>query len=145
VSSVHECSVVELPYTPSSAGCVTTVEAGQLVPFEIARIYYLYDVPEGAIRGGHAHKELQQLIVAAAGSFEVRLDDGIDSRVVKLDRPNVALRVPRLVWRDLLGFSSGAVCLVLASLPYDEADYIRDYADFIDHSKSDRENPISGS
>jgi WxcM-like protein len=145
VSSVRECCIVELPHAAAFAGYITTVEAGRHVPFEIARVYYLYDMPEGAIRGGHAHKQLQQLIVAATGSFEVRLDDGVESRLFKLDRPDVALRVPRLVWRDLLSFSLGAVCLVLASLPYDETDYIRDYADFVRYAQSNRENSISGS
>jgi len=101
------------------------------VPFAIKRVYYLYDVPGGADRGGHAHRGLQQLIVAASGSFAVTLDDGSSRRTVALNRSYYGLYMPNLIWRELTDFCSGAVCLVFASLPYDEGDYIRDYDEFL--------------
>lgn len=127
---VDDCRLVDLSRILHPQGSVTPVEGGVHVPFEIARVYYLYDVPGGASRGGHAHRELQQLIVAALGSFDVVLDDGRRSRTVSLNRAYVGLYMPRLIWRDLVNFSSGAICLVLASLPFDEHDYLRDYSDF---------------
>jgi hypothetical protein len=123
--------MVDLRRIARREGQITPVEGGSDVPFDIARVYYLYDIPGGESRGGHAHRELRQLIVSVMGSFDVRLDDGHDERVVTLNRAYRGLLVPRLIWRDLLNFSSGAVCLVLASLPYDEADYIRDYQTFL--------------
>ncbi len=128
--SVDDCRLVDLSRILHPQGSVTPVEGGVHVPFEIARVYYLYDVPGGASRGGHAHRELQQLIVAALGSFDVVLDDGRRSRTVSLNRAYIGLYMPRLIWRDLVNFSSGAICLVLASLPFDEHDYMRDYSDF---------------
>ena len=98
--------------------------------FNIRRIYYLYDIPGGESRGGHAHKELYQLIVSASGSFEVLLDDGINKKIVRLNRPNFGLLVVPGIWRELFEFSSGAICMVLASHKYDEADYIREYKSF---------------
>lgn len=128
--SVDDCRLVDLSRILRPQGSVTPVEGGVHIPFEIARVYYLYDVPGGASRGGHAHRELQQLIVAALGSFDVVLDDGRRSRTISLNRAYVGLYMPRLIWRDLVNFSSGAICLVLASLPFDEHDYMRDYSDF---------------
>lgn len=111
----------------SDADASTTSVTGHLdVPFGVERIYYLFDVPPATARGSHAHKELEQLIVAVAGSFDVRLNDGATDRIVTLDRPDVGLLMPHMLWRDLERFTPGAVCLVLASLPYDEADYIRE-------------------
>jgi hypothetical protein len=112
-------------------GNLTPVYGGSHIPFDIARVYYLYDVPGGAERAAHAHKELQQLFVSIMGSFDVVLDDGSERRTVTLNRPYYGLYVPRHVWRTLENFSSGGICLVLASLPYDEQDYIRDYRDFL--------------
>jgi hypothetical protein len=128
---VDDCRVVQLPRILRPEGQITPVEGGRDVPFDIARVYYLYDIPGGEARGGHAHRELRQLIVSVMGSFAVRLDDGERQRTVTLNRAYQGLLMPRMIWRELLDFSSGAVCLVLASLPYDEADYIRDYAEFL--------------
>ena len=109
------------------AGNITALENGVSIPFDVKRVYYLYDVPGGEERGGHAHYELQQFVVAVSGAFDVLLDDGINKKVVHLDRPFVGLHITTGIWRELLNFSSGSVCLVLASHRYDESDYIRDY------------------
>ena len=129
-SSVYECVILPLNKIHNRSGNITIVEGQKNVPFDIKRIYYLYDIPGGEDRGGHAHKELFQLIVAASGSFDVLLDDGINKKIVKLNRPNYGLLVVPGIWRELFEFSSGSVCLVLASHKYDESDYIREYSDF---------------
>ncbi len=129
-NKVYDCSIIELPRIIERSGNITPVEPNNTIPFGIERIYYLYDVPGGAERGGHAHKELQQLIVAASGSFSVVLDDGMQKRIIELNRPYFGLHIVPGIWRELINFSSGAVCLVLASLRYDEVDYIRDYGYF---------------
>jgi dTDP-4-dehydrorhamnose 3,5-epimerase-like enzyme len=128
--SVDDCRLVELPVVHRPEGNLTFIEGGDHVPFEIARVYYLYDVPGGATRGGHAHRELQQLIVATSGSLEVVIDDGSSRKGIKLNRSFVGLYMPAMIWRELVDFSSGSVCMVLASDHYDEADYIRDYDEF---------------
>ena len=132
MASIYNCNVIELGKIHNRAGNITPVSGMSEIPFAINRVYYLYDVPGGEVRGGHAHHELQQLIVAASGSFDVVLDDGRNKKTVTLNRPNFGLLVTPGIWRDLLNFSSGAVLLVIASLPYDEADYIRDYQQFIE-------------
>lgn len=129
-SSVNDCYVIELPKVHNRAGNITAITSMQEIPFDIKRIYYLYDVPGGEARGGHAHKDLYQLIIAASGAFTIVLDDGKDKRNITLNRPNFGLIVVPGIWRELVDFSSGAICLVLASLEYDEADYIRTYSDF---------------
>lgn len=129
-TSIYDCSIILLGKVHNRAGNITIVEGKNSIPFDINRIYYLYDIPSGESRGGHAHKNLYQLIVAASGCFDVLLDDGINKRIVKLDRPNYGLFVVPGIWRELIEFSSGSVCLVLASLKYDQNDYIRDYNDF---------------
>jgi hypothetical protein len=129
-SSVHNCNVIELPKIHNRAGNITPIQAFKDVPFDIKRVYYLYDVPGGETRGGHAHKDLYQLIVALSGSFDVLLDDGVETKTISLNRPNFGLLVTPYIWRELVNFSSGAVLLVLASLKYDEEDYIRDYENF---------------
>jgi hypothetical protein len=121
---------IDLPVVHDVRGSLCVAEAGRDAPFEIARVYYLYDVPSGSMRAGHAHKALQQILIAISGSFDVRLNDGTREETVTLNRPNRGLLVGPMLWREIDNFSSGAVCLVLASLPYDEADYFRDFAEF---------------
>ena len=136
-TSVFDCSVIELDRHHSQRkGDISVVENSITVPFDTKRVYYLYDVPGGVDRGGHAHKELKQLIVAASGCFTVELDDGSVKRSVVLNRPYQGLYVVPGIWRVLKDFSSGSVCLVLASEKYDPQDYIRDYDDFIDFKKA---------
>lgn len=130
-STVYDCSIIELDKHHHPKGNLTVVENGISVPFSTKRVYYLYDVPGGESRGGHAHKDLYQLIVAASGSFTVTLDDGKVKRTFLLNRPYQALMVVPGIWRTLDDFSSGSVCLVLASEGYTEDDYIRNYEDFI--------------
>ena len=130
-TSVYDCSLIELPVNHREKGNLTVVENGKNIPFDVKRIYYLYDVPAGESRGGHAHKELKQLIVAASGSFNVVLFDGNVKRTVTLNRPFNGLLVVPGIWRELDDFSSGSVCLVLASCKYDENDYIREYQDYL--------------
>jgi hypothetical protein len=134
-SNVYNCHVVPLSRIHNPAGNITVVEGDYNIPFTIRRIYYLYDVPGGESRGGHAHKELFQLIVAASGSFEVLLDDGLNKKIVRLNRPNFGLLVIPGIWRELFEFSSGAICMVLASHKYDENDYIRNYDTFAKQKK----------
>ena len=130
--SVDDCKVVELDKHHSDRkGNLTVVENGVTLPFDVKRVYYLYDVPGGESRGSHAHRELEQLIVAASGSFTVTLDDGTSKRSFFLNRPYQGLYVKPGLWRDLGDFSSGAVCLVLASEVYQKEDYIRDYQEFL--------------
>lgn len=130
--NVYDCSIVELDKHHSDRkGNISVVENGITVPFDVKRVYYLYDVPGGESRGSHAHKELSQLIIAASGSFRVTLDDGNVKRSFILNRPYQGLYVKPGIWRDLDDFSSGAVCMVLASEVYMEDDYIRDYDDFL--------------
>ena len=136
-TSVFDCSVIELDRHHSQRkGDISVVENSITVPFDTKRVYYLYDVPGGVDRGGHAHKELKQLIVAASGCFTVELDDGSVKRSVVLNRPYQGLYVVPGIWRVLKDFSSGSVCLVLASEKYDPQDYIRDYDEFIEFKKA---------
>ena len=130
-SSIYNCCVVELNKVHNRSGNLTALEDRMDIPFDVKRLYYLYDVPGGAERGGHAHKGLHQLIVAASGCFDVVLDDGKNRKVVELNRSYYGLYVVPGIWRELINFSSGAICLVLASEKYDVEDYIRDYADFL--------------
>jgi hypothetical protein len=130
VSDIHNCNVVELSKIHNPAGNITIIQNGSHQPFDIKRIYYLYDVPGGSERGGHAHKSLYQLIVAASGSFDIIIDDGRNKKIIQLNRPNFGLLVIPGIWREIVNFSSGAICLVLASDKYNEDDYVRDYSDF---------------
>lgn len=130
-SSVFNCTLLELPKIYNRNGNITPIQFAETIPFEIKRVYYLYDVPGGEARGGHAHIELQQYIIAASGSFDVTIDDGKIKRTINLNRPYYALQIVPGVWRELINFSSGSICLVLASQIYDEKDYIRNYDDFI--------------
>jgi hypothetical protein len=129
--SVNDCKIIELPKISDPRGNLSFIEGGQHIPFDIKRVYYLYDVPGGSDRGSHAHKNLHQFIVAMSGSFDVVLDDGKEKKRFHLNRSHYGLYVCPMMWRDLDNFSSGAVCLVLASAHYDEADYIRDYDQFV--------------
>lgn len=128
--SLQDCRIIDLPIVADPRGNLTFIEGGGHIPFDIARVYYLYDVPGGSERGGHAHKGLQQLIIAMSGSFDVVLDDGQDKTRFHLNRSYHGLYVPNMLWRELDNFSSGSVCMVLASNHYDEADYYRDYAEY---------------
>ena len=129
--TVFDCSIIQFPKIQNRAGNITPIQNNIEVPFEIKRVYYLYDVPGGESRGAHAHKELEQLIIAASGSFDVTIDDGKNKKTISLNRPNFGLHLKPGMWRELSNFSSGSICLVLASLLYDEADYIRDYDQFL--------------
>ncbi len=141
VSDIYNCNVINLPMVHNVAGNITYVQNGGQHPFDVKRVYYLYDVPGGSERGGHAHKKLEQLIIAASGSFDVMIDDGKTKKIVELNRPYYALHIKPGIWREILNFSSGAICLVLASEKYNPEDYIRDYSEFIrfkDESREDR-------
>ena len=129
--SIERCKLIDLPKIQDARGNLTFVEGLRHVPFEIKRVYYLYDVPGGAERGGHAHKDLHQLIIAMSGSFDIVLDDGRQKKRIHLNRSYYGLYVCPMIWREMDNFSSGAVCLVLASNTYDEADYYRNYGDFM--------------
>jgi hypothetical protein len=136
MTTIDDCRELDLPRIVRAQGSITPIEGGKHVPFEIARMYYLYDVPGGESRGGHAHKELLQLMVSVMGSFDVVLDDGSRRRRVSLNRGYRGLYLPNLIWRELENFSSGAICVVLASQPYQENEYIREYSGFIEYRKS---------
>lgn len=127
----NPCRLIQLTEFADPRGRLAVVQTGQDIDFPIKRVYYLYDMPSGTLRGAHAHRNLEQLIVAVHGGFDVCLDDGRNKAGFRLDDPSVGLYIGPMVWRDLVNFSAGAVCLVLASLPYDEGDYYRDYTDFI--------------
>ena len=125
--TVYDCSLVELPRIEDRRGNITSVHPYLNVPFDIKRIFYTYDIPAGKTRGVHAHRECHEFIIAASGSFEVLLDDGVNKRTVRLNRPFFGLHVPPGIWSSEQDFSSGSICLVLTSDPYEEDDYIRDY------------------
>ena len=129
--SLTKCKIIDLPKISDPRGNLTFIEGGQHVPFEIQRVYYLYDVPGGAERGGHAHKSLHQLIIALSGSFDVILDDGTEKRRFHLNRSYYGIYVCPMIWRELDNFSSASVCLVLASNLYDAGDYYRNYEEFL--------------
>lgn len=130
-NSVYDCVILPLSKIHNRAGNITVIEGQKNIPFNVRRIYYLYDIPGGENRGGHAHKALCQLIVAASGSFNVLLDDGQNKKIATLNRPDYGLMVVPGIWRELFEFSSGAICLVLASHKYDNNDYIRNYDQFV--------------
>jgi len=134
--TVEDCRLINLPLIESDRkGRLTPIYNSVHIPFDIKRAYYLYDVPAGSERGGHAHRELQQLIISISGSFDVVIKDGEREKTFSLNRPFYGLYMPRQLWRELTNFSAGSICLVLASLPYDEQDYIRDYEQFLSFKK----------
>jgi hypothetical protein len=128
--SLEQCRFIDLPIVHDVRGNLTFVEGSRHIPFDIKRIYYLYDVPGGAHRGGHAHKDLHQIIIAMSGSFDIVLDDGARQRRFQLNRSYYGLYIPPMTWREMDNFSSGSVCLVLASEIYMEEDYFREYQAF---------------
>lgn len=132
------CHFVKFQKISERSGSLSPVESFGNIPFEINRVFYIYDIPGGIYRGGHAHRECHQLLVAASGAFDVKVDDGENSQIIRLDRPYEGIHVPPGIWAEELNFSSGAICLVLASHPYDDADYIRDYEKFRDEAAARR-------
>jgi hypothetical protein len=133
--SIHHCKLIELPKIQDYRGNLTFIESNRHIPFEIKRVYYLYDVPGGAERAGHAHQELQQFFIAMSGSFDILLDDGKNKQKYHLNRSYYGLYVTSMIWREIDNFSSGSVCMVLASTYYDETDYYRNYQDFLNALK----------
>lgn len=131
IHTLDDCKLINLPKIPDERGNLTFIEGGHHVPFEIKRVFYLYDVPGGADRGGHALKKCQQFLIAMSGSFDVILDDGIRKQRIHLNRSYHGLLIPSMIWREMDNFSSGSVCLALASANYDETDYYREYSDFL--------------
>ena len=129
--SVEDCVLVDLPKINNEYGNITVLENNLNIPFAVKRIYYLYDVPMGSERGGHGHYELEQYIVAASGSFTFILDDGVNKKEYFLNNPSQALYIKPGIWREIVNFSSGSICLVLASMQYDENDYVRYYEDYL--------------
>ncbi len=131
MASVNDCHILQFPQIHDPRGTLTPIENLRHVPFEIKRVYYLYDIAAGASRAGHSHKVLQQVLIAVSGSFDVHVDDGSARRVITLNRPHEGLYIPRMIWREIDNFSPQAVCVALASHLYDEADYFRHYDDFL--------------
>lgn len=134
-SEIQNCNVLELTKIHNTAGNITIIQNDDILSFDVRRVYYLYDIPGGSERGGHAHKALYQLIVAASGSFDIIIDDGINRNTIQLNRPYFGLLIVPGIWREIVNFSSGAICLVLASEKYQPDDYIRDYTEFIKMKK----------
>ena len=128
--TVFDCNIIHLPRIHNRAGNITVAENRIHIPFDVKRIYYLYDIPGGESRAAHGHRDLEQLIIAASGSFDIRIDDGVNKKTVQLNRPYMGLHVQPGMWRNIVNFSSGAICLVLASMLYTPEDYIDDYDEF---------------
>lgn len=136
--SLEKCQLIELPKVHDERGNLTFIEGRRHIPFDIKRVYYLYDVPGGASRAGHAHKKLQQFLVAMSGSFDVTIDDGRSKTKFQLNRSYYGLYIPSMIWREIDNFSSGAVCLALASEYFEEADYYRNYDEFTQAVRGER-------
>ena len=134
MTTIKEIQFITIPKIEERRGNLSVIE-NDTIPFDIKRVYYLYDVPSGAERGGHAHKKLQQFLVALSGSFDVVLKDGTSETIITLNKPNIGLLIPTGIWRELQNFSSGSVCLVLASAVFEEEDYIRDFNQFVESKK----------
>ena len=134
MTTIDNCSLITLPIISSNRqGSITPIYNNIHLPFEIERVYYLYDVPVGSSRGGHAHRELQQLIVAASGSFDITINDGKNEKTLNLNKPSSGLYLPPMIWRKIENFSGSGICLVLASLQYDEKDYYHEYSKYIEN------------
>lgn len=133
--TVYDCNLIYLPKIKNRAGNITPIHNSQEIPFDVKRIFYIYDIPGGESRGAHAHKDCHQFLVAASGAYEVLLNDGKIQRQVQLNRPDIGLHVPPGIWASEINFSSGSICLVLASHKYAEDDYIRNYSKFLDYVK----------
>jgi hypothetical protein len=132
---VSDCSLIELPKIENRSGNLTSIQNSIEIPFDIKRIFYLYDIPGGKDRGAHAHLECHQFLIAGSGSFDVLLDDGKSKKLVTLNQPYKGLHIPPGIWASEINFSSGSICLVLASHKYDEKDYIREYGEFLKYKK----------
>ena len=137
MENIFNCNLVELQKIKNRAGNLSVVENSGSMPFDIKRVYYIYDVPGGSDRGGHAHKELEQYVIAVSGAFDIQLDDGKNKKTVRLDRPYLALHIKKGIWRETRNFTSGAICMVVASHKYDYSDYIHDYDNFIKYRKNE--------
>ncbi len=133
--TVYDCSIIELPKIETVGGNITPIHNNVNVPFDVRRVFYSYDIPGGEARGAHAHKECHQFLIAASGAYEVVLEDGVNKRTVLLNRPFFGLHVPPGIWASEQAFSSGSICLVLASHGYDTADYIREYDEYLEYIK----------
>jgi len=132
-ATVFDCSLVEFPVIKNRAGNITPVNNSENIPFDIRRVFYIYDIPSGETRGGHAHKYCHEILIAASGSFDVEIDDGTNKKVINLNRPMTGLHLPPGIWASEKNYSSGAICLALTSHIYEEEDYIRKYSDFKDY------------
>jgi hypothetical protein len=141
--SVVACRLYDLPKIEDRRGNLTFIEGGRHIPFDVKRVYYVYDVPGGSIRGSHAHRRLQQFMIAVSGSFDVKLDDGHRKRTFHLNRASYGLYIAPMCWRELSNFTTGSICLVLASAPYDERDYFRSYQRFLRAAGALREHSLS--
>ena len=131
MNSIDDCRILEFPRVNDPRGALTFIENNQHIPFALKRVYYLYDVPGGTVRAGHSHRALQQVLIAMSGSFDVHVDDGVNRKTFRLNRSYRGLYIPSMLWREVDNFSSGSVCMSLASEFYDEADYYRSYSDFL--------------
>jgi hypothetical protein len=129
--TIDACRTLQLPKIVDARGNLTFVESERHIPFTIRRVYWIYDVPGGETRGGHAYRQLDEFLIALSGSFDIELDDGTDRKIIPLNRSYYGLHIPPMIWRRLRNFSTNSVCLILASLPYDEADYLRDHDHFL--------------
>ena len=134
--TVYDCPIIYFPKIGNRSGNITAINNQVEVPFDVKRVFYLYDIPGGESRGAHSHKECHQLLIAASGAFEVMLDDGRNKRIAMLNRPFMGLHIPPGIWASEINFSSGSICLVLASHEYNESDYIRGYQEFLHNRKN---------
>jgi dTDP-4-dehydrorhamnose 3,5-epimerase-like enzyme len=138
--SINDCRIISLPKIPDDRGNLSFIESGRPIPFIIKRVYWIYDVPGGELRGGHAYKTLQEFFVALSGSFDVAIDDGNEKKIISLNRSYMGLYVPKMIWRHLENFSTNAVCMILASDIYKESDYLRDYRFFQNQISENADN-----